>query len=833
MYTYIADFQDFADDSNKDMTDQEQSSGSESDIGSEVDEDEDPAGINIAAPSSSSSTVNADEGLVGDSGVTCLFNQTSDHTINDLSQNPECAPCQPQLKQFPKQKIAKVYRSFRSSFYATYQWLEYSVEKDSVYCFYCRHFAKLDRDSRTKTDDRTFVASGFRNWKKCYGSDPKRNKLLKHQLSSAHSGAVAAHGAFQTVKRNNDSRQSVLGMISDAHMQTVRENRHYLKTLCEILCLTAERQIAQRESSQFRQKDVDLESLDFGPNSGIFLAILGLVAKHDKIVATKIRSGPNNAKYTHHTVQNALLGIMAEMVVQEISSEICSAQYFSVLADESKDMSKKEQVSVIVRYLFRGSIHEEFVGLTETQSLNAQGLTDTIVNNIRRLSSLSNSSNSILMQNCIGQGYDGASVVAGHLSGVNVLIRDRYAPCAQYIHCFNHRLNLVLVDVVKSVSCCAETLSLLQSFYVFLSGSSIHQRWVSMQRQDNLKVIELKSLSETRWACQSVMITAFCSRLEQFLAVLQVIIDSDCDAARVVAARGFLGQVDRTFVRYLFALKHVLMSAKSLSDFLQNPENSLSDALAVVESFVSVLQNMRSDEKCDEFWTEANCVCESLNIPERVARRKRRLCSRLAGSVVDAPVEGSDSDPESFQTFKRNIFAVIDKMLSEIDRRFSDKSKKTMKGIDALTPKSENFLDENMIREFADEYSSLINVDYLSAEIANLHQLLQRKKEADSEDFPVSLLQLQSYIHRLHDAFAECDKLITIACTLPISTASCERSFSTLRIVKSYLRTSMGNDRLQDLLILGIHRARASKLNLNDVVSHFAQKFPKSKIQLD
>ena len=150
MYTYIADFQGFADDSNKDMTDQEQSSGSESDIGSEVDEDEDPAGINIAAPSSSSSTVNADVDLVGDSGMTCLFNQTSDHTINDLSQNPECAPCQPQLKQFPKQKIAKVYRSFRSSFYATYQWLEYSVEKDSVYCFYCRHFAKLNRDSRTK-----------------------------------------------------------------------------------------------------------------------------------------------------------------------------------------------------------------------------------------------------------------------------------------------------------------------------------------------------------------------------------------------------------------------------------------------------------------------------------------------------------------------------------------------------------------------------------------------------------------------------------------------------------------------------------------------------------
>jgi len=76
-----------------------------------------------------------------------------------------------------------------------------------------------------------------------------------------------------------------------------------------------------------------------------------------------------------------------------------------------------------------------------------------------------------------------------------------------------------------------------------------------------------------------------------------------------------------------------------------------------------------------------------------------------------------------------------------------------MKGIDALTPKSENFLDENMIREFADEYSSLINVDYLSAEIANLHQLLQRKKEADSEDFPV--------------VFCSCS-LIYIDCMMPL-----------------------------------------------------------------
>ena len=93
-----------------------------------------------------------------------------------------------------------------------------------------------------------------------------------------------------------------------------------------------------------------------------------------------------------------------------------------------------------------------------------------------------------------------------------------------------------------------------------------------------------------------------------------------------------------------------------------------------------------------------------------------------------------------------------------------------------------------MITEFADEYSSLFTADYFNAEITNLQKKqIKRRKESDKGDWPGNLLQLQCYVHRLRDAFAELDKLITIACTLPVSTgtASCERSFSTLQIVKS------------------------------------------------
>lgn len=74
--------------------------------------------------------------------------------------------------------------------------------------------------------------------------------------------------------------------------------------------------------------------------------------------------------------------------------------------------------------------------------------------------------------------------------------------------------------------------------------------------------------------------------------------------------------------------------------------------------------------KCQVSWDAADSACECADIPVRVLRRPLKLNSRLAGTLVDASVEADNAI--SFQTFKRNIFAVTDKMLCEINRRFSE-----------------------------------------------------------------------------------------------------------------------------------------------------------------
>uniref|UniRef100_A0A1X7SZ39 TTF-type domain-containing protein n=1 Tax=Amphimedon queenslandica TaxID=400682 RepID=A0A1X7SZ39_AMPQE len=52
-------------------------------------------------------------------------------------------------------------RSFQASWYTDYSWLEYSIERDAVYCFPCRFFGIAADQSLTRV--------GFSDWKHARG----------------------------------------------------------------------------------------------------------------------------------------------------------------------------------------------------------------------------------------------------------------------------------------------------------------------------------------------------------------------------------------------------------------------------------------------------------------------------------------------------------------------------------------------------------------------------------------------------------------------------------------------------------------------------------------
>ena len=63
---------------------------------------------------------------------------------------------------------------------------------------------------------------------------------------------------------------------------------------------------------------------------------------------------------------------------------------------------------------------------------------------------------------------------------------------------------------------------------------------------------------------------------------------------------------------------------------------------------------------------------------------------------------------------------------------------------------------------------------------------------------------------------------LRILLTLPVTVASAERSFSKLKLIKNYLRSNMGQERLVDLAILGIESDLAKSIDFDCIINSFA-----------
>ena len=94
--------------------------------------------------------------------------------------------CQP-VDDYLVSYFSGKHRRFRSKWYVKRNWLEYSIDKDVAFCFYCYLFGQ---DVGKQGGGETFVMKGFKLW----------NQLVK--LDSHVGGVNSAHN--QTVKKSED-----------------------------------------------------------------------------------------------------------------------------------------------------------------------------------------------------------------------------------------------------------------------------------------------------------------------------------------------------------------------------------------------------------------------------------------------------------------------------------------------------------------------------------------------------------------------------------------------------------------------------------------------------
>ena len=100
-------------------------------------------------------------------------------------------------------------------------------------------------------------------------------------------------------------------------------------------------------------------------------------------------------------------------------------------------------MSVVLRFVDQnGVIRERFAGAVHVEDTRSETLFNHLFGFIHRFG--------LDVKRIRGQAYDGASNMRGEVNGLQTLVRSK-APFAFYVHCFAHRLNLVIVAVENEI----------------------------------------------------------------------------------------------------------------------------------------------------------------------------------------------------------------------------------------------------------------------------------------------------------------------------------------------------------------------------------------------
>ena len=182
---------------------------------------------------------------------------------------------------------------------------------------------------------------------------------------------------------------------------------------------------------------------------------------------------------------------IADLVLERVQTEIDDSM-FSIIMDETNDISKTEQVSLCLNYVHEGIKKEVLVGFFETKRTNGESLFNLAKDAIQSLN--------LDLKNIAGECFDGAPNMCRLHGGLTTLMKET-SPLSIYVQCHAHRLNLALESsLVQNLK---NALGTIQSFYNFIGG--IAKKVASfkyIEVEGELLSLSLKLLSETRWACR-------------------------------------------------------------------------------------------------------------------------------------------------------------------------------------------------------------------------------------------------------------------------------------------------------------------------------------------
>ena len=285
-----------------------------------------------------------------------------------------------------------------------------------------------------------------------------------------------------------------------------------------------------------------------------------------------------------------------------------------------------------------------------------------------------------------------------------------------------------------------------------------------------------------------------------YLALNDIAVESSSPDARTTALSHLKLLQSSNFIVSLIVAQFILSFSHPLCLSLQKTNCDIIKAYHNAKLCQTTISKQRNEAKFSELWKKAKVIADEIDV--ELTKPRTTTVSRFRSN---AGVDTTDADSAELH-YRRNVYyPFIDHCIKEFSEQFPESSLSRFYGYN-LHPGKVSQITSTEVTEIANFHGNdLPCIETFEAEVT----MWKEKFIADD----ISLLEKMKLIDVLpladKDFFPNIHEVLKQILTVPVGSVPCERSFSSMRRLKDWSRSTMTEERLNGLALMYIHQDKS------------------------
>ena len=339
----------------------------------------------------------------------------------------------------------------------------------------------------------------------------------------------------------------------------------------------------------------------------------------------------------------------------------------------------------------------------------------------------------------------------------------------------------------------------------------------------------VRTLCPTRWTTKFAALLAIILNYAALLELFRISFLEEKNSEMKARINGVRYQMlEFNFFYGLCLAKLILLHTDSLATSLQRKDLCASQGKEMYRITRRTLERIRAED-FDQFWEETLTKSQELEVNEPQLPRKKKMPAKFRAYFTSAD---SDANEKEFvenvrDHFKKIFHESFDLIIKCLEDRFEQDGQEMYSVLQSLIllaaqkkPYDEQF------KKVIGFYQTDFDENILRAQLYTFSTMFEAKEDLVFEDIIDYFKQLRPCVRNL---LSEVSKVVKLCQVFPASNASSERKFSKMRLINTYLRSTMKQKRLNHYMILGIYSELVDELDTAKIAEEFISRVDRRK----